>query len=245
MASGEFVSIGSQNLTARGVRNREATYCSADPVQVAQVEKMLGRWIEEATPITAEMVEDARRLLRPIEKEFPKLQHAAASAEAAVRAAKTERDERAHVARAAHEAARRLEAERRVEAETDRRAIAYTAKSIIERRMPERQMPLDLAKAFIRRATWWHSHSSGSPVRAGGFANRINGTNGDWRVKFGANSFLVGRAILQCNEMIRQYIDAFEAGSTMKPSLMVGLLQTAISHSVSGYDGVGLGGDIR
>lgn len=241
LASGEFVSIGSQNLTARGVRNREATYCSEDPVEVAQVEEMLGPWIDDATPITVDMIEDALRLLGPIEKEFRKLQHAAASAEAAIRAAKVERDERTRAARAAQEAALSLEAERRFEAARVRRAIAHTAKNIIERRVPEGQVPLELAKAFIRRATWWHSHSSGSLVRARRYADRITGANGDWRVKFGANTFLVGRAISKCNKMISQYIEGFEAGSVTKPSLMVGLLRMAISDSVAGYDGVARG----
>lgn len=241
LASGEFVSIGSQNLTARGVRNREATYCSEDTAEVELVEEMLRPWIDDATPITVEMVAEALQVLGPIEKEFRRLQRAAASAEAKIRAAQAMRDERTRLAQVVRDVAVRLEAERRFEADRVRRAIAYTAKNIIERSAPEGDVSLDLAKAFIRRSTWWHSHSSGSPVQASGFANRITGHSGDWRVKFGANSFLVGRAISKCNEILRQYIDGFEAGSAIKPSLMVGLLRMAISSSVAGYDGMGLG----
>jgi hypothetical protein len=241
LASNEFVSVGSQNLTARGIRNREATYCSEIPDEVAQIEKMLTPWIESANPITIEMVEEAIRLLPPLEQKFGVLQREAAKVETAVRAAAAKREEVARIAREEHAAAINREAERVAEVIRVRHRIATLARDVIDRRIPEGKVPLELAKTFIRRCTWWNTHVSGFPVLARRHAERITGSDGDWKVKFGANSFLVGRAICRCFKTLRQYVETVESGAAVEPSFIVGFLRWDVASSVAGYDDSDLG----
>jgi len=236
LASEEFASIGSQNLTARGIKNREATYCTDDRSEVDQVEQMLAPWLESATPITTEMVEHAMQLLPPIEHALRAVQEAAATAEAAVRAAQKARAASAHAAQAARDATLRLEEQRRAEEAEAVRMIATLAREYIDRRTPRWTVSLELAKSFVRRSAWWHSHPSG-PVRAPAHAKRITSINGEWQVSFGANSFLVSRAIFHASFSLRKYIDGWEAGEPENAASVVTLLRLHVNGSVAGYNG--------
>lgn len=231
LASGQFVSIGSQNLTARGVRNREATYCSEDAAEVAQVEQMLQPWLKSATPITHAMVDDAIRLLPPIQKAVQAAQRAAASVEAEIRAAHEER-----LAASVRTATLRAEETR------TRQVIAIKARQLIASRIPNEEISRELAQSFIRRSTFWHSHSSGHIVSGGGHARRIYGNSGDWKVDFGANTFLVGRAMQRCFRTLREYIDAWEANTCQAPSDVVRQLRKNVNGAVAGYNGSELSG---
>lgn len=231
LASKQFASIGSQNLTARGVRNREATYCTEDAAEVADVEQMLAPWLESATPITDAMVEDALRLLPPIQKAFRAVQEAAASADAELRAAQEKRV-----------AASRRESSRRTEEARARHVVANTARRLIESRIPDGEISRELAQSFIRRSAFWHSHSSGQIVSGGGHARRVYGAAGDWKVDFGANSFLVGRAIHRCFRTLGEYIDSWEAGAPKDASEVVRRLRRDVNGAVAGYNGLELNG---
>jgi phosphatidylserine/phosphatidylglycerophosphate/cardiolipin synthase-like enzyme len=120
LVSGEFASIGSQNITARGIRNREATFCTDDPDDVAEIERLFAPWAESATCITLEMVEDAKLLLDPLKAAFRKLQQMTAEGDASVRSAQAHREKVSRDARAAREAGLRREAVHRAEAAGER-----------------------------------------------------------------------------------------------------------------------------
>ncbi len=53
-------------------------------------------------------------------------------------------------------------------------------------------VPLELAKEFVQKTAWWHTHSSGNPVRAPKHSERIYKSIHGWSIDFGANTFLVG-----------------------------------------------------
>lgn len=57
------VLVGSQNLTAAGTRNREATAWLSDPSEVARVREGMVPWIAASRPITAEMVDHMEGLV--------------------------------------------------------------------------------------------------------------------------------------------------------------------------------------
>jgi hypothetical protein len=119
--------------------------------------------------------------------------------------------------------------------------VAGAARRVVERRLPEGAVPLSVAQSFIRRATWWNTHASGGPVLAVGFAERITGVDGDRRLRFGANTFLVGSAILKCHGLLTQYVDAYKVSNVTDPAQSITSMRTAIRCSVVGYDGNGLG----
>lgn len=72
----------------------------------------------------------------------------------------------------------------------------------------EETIPRHLAESFIRRTAWWHTHSSGKPVRAPKHAERIESSCHGWQVTFGGNSFLVGKAIERCRNEINNFMEA-------------------------------------
>jgi hypothetical protein len=63
LVSGQFVTIGSQNLTRGGTRNREASVVLTDPVTIGAIEKALTLWLSARTPINAKMIADLEALL--------------------------------------------------------------------------------------------------------------------------------------------------------------------------------------
>jgi len=70
LVPGKFVSVGSQNLTQQGRRNREATVAFTSQSDVALVyEKALG-WVEHATPITNEGIQRMEELIGPLREKF-------------------------------------------------------------------------------------------------------------------------------------------------------------------------------
>lgn len=66
-------------------------------------------------------------------------------------------------------------------------------------------VPLNIAEEFVRASAWWLTHASG-PVRAPNHADRIYKSTHGWAVDFGANTFLVGKAIERCVIMLNDHI---------------------------------------
>lgn len=69
-----FVSIGSQNLTQRGVRNKEATTAITDPRAITAVQRCIERWLSVARPIDLKMVDLMERHVKPLCKRMSQLQ---------------------------------------------------------------------------------------------------------------------------------------------------------------------------
>jgi len=104
----------------------------------------------------------------------------------------------------------------------------------IRRRAPwlkrEETIPRDVAERFIAATAWWLTHSSGQPIRAPGHADRIYMSDHGWAVDFGANTFLVGKAIERCRNALNEFLD--EAASGRIPLLKE--VKNTLKHHVSG-----------
>lgn len=103
-------------------------------------------------------------------------------------------------------------------------------------------VPLELAKEFIQRTAWWHTHSSGSPVRAPKHSERIYQNHHGWVIDFGANSFLVGKAISRCSSAINNFLEKSANGelaqlSDLKESLKRHIRGAVANHNQDEYDG--------
>jgi hypothetical protein len=70
-------SIGSQNLTRGGTTRLEASVVLTDPVAIQHMKTRVTEWIEEASPISLDMIEDMERELRPLRKQYVKAQRLA------------------------------------------------------------------------------------------------------------------------------------------------------------------------
>lgn len=95
---------------------------------------------------------------------------------------------------------------------------------------------LTIAQFFIEKCAMW-DHPTGRWVHAPKHARRIvNGRYG-WEVEFGANKFLVGRAIQKCTIFIRDLINKVELGEVIYRDDISSRLNLIISGSVSNYEG--------
>ena len=195
---GVFASIGSQNLTVNGRRNREASVVIEDPKEVMKIEKMAEDWLSGRRPITYEMITDLEELLPPLQRKFKEL-----------------REESARV---------------------ERKHRINSIKSHLDRLGTEDgEVPLDVAKKFIRASAWWYDHPS-RPVRARGDSRRIYGSESDWKI-FEANTFMVGRAISRCRKTLSRFLEPASSGNIMPISKLKEKLTLDVRGAVTNYDG--------
>lgn len=185
IVEGRFASIGSQNLTSRGVTNLEATMVVSAPSKVSAMLEAVQPWLAARKRVTPEMLDELQRHILTLARAFRRARRQATEIECSARAA----------------------AERQ-----SREAEANKARSALVNLVGSREVSEETARYFVRRATWWLTHRDG-PVRARGFARRVYGSNGDWRLQLGANTFLVGRAIQRCRRTIESVLDDAAAGN--------------------------------
>lgn len=96
----------------------------------------------------------------------------------------------------------------------------------------------ELAQGFLRRSCWWLTHSSGRPVLASGFADKVylDKRHGS-AVKFGANAFLVGKAIQRSGKEITTFLDPAASGKESSIDVLKQEIRYAIAGAVANYDG--------
>jgi uncharacterized protein YqfA (UPF0365 family) len=141
-----FATVGSQNLTQRGTRNRETTVAIRDPKILEKLKRQLDRWVALRRAITIEMIEEAELAIEDMVSAFRKLQRRCAQIEKDISSAQTERDEAERIAaekaererQQAEQAARgEAEAARRLEKEAEERLrkdkIASSVQALNER----------------------------------------------------------------------------------------------------------------
>lgn len=98
-------------------------------------------------------------------------------------------------------------------------------------------IPKELAEDFIKNTAWWHTHSSGQPVRAPNHYKRIEMTRHGWSIKFGANFFLVGAAIERCRNEIDNYFEKAINGELPSMTELKNKLKSHISGAVANHNG--------
>lgn len=99
-------------------------------------------------------------------------------------------------------------------------------------------IPIELAERFIEASAWWLSHSSGDAIRAPGHAERIYMLDGHgWAVDFGANTFLVGKAIERCRYVINEHLDEVSRGKFLVLPNIINALKLQISGAVANIEG--------
>lgn len=74
LVSETFVSIGSQNLTNNGTKNKEATVTSREKEVVEFVESKIKEWIIERKAVSLEMLDDVENRINLIQENYDKLQ---------------------------------------------------------------------------------------------------------------------------------------------------------------------------
>ena len=93
IADGVVATVGSQNLTARGTKNREASVVVTDSSEIAALRANTEQWIADASPITAEMIADAKARLPILYRAMRRLQRECMEAQKAILAVEKRREE--------------------------------------------------------------------------------------------------------------------------------------------------------
>ncbi len=99
------------------------------------------------------------------------------------------------------------------------------------------EIPLDLAEKFVMSSAWWHTHSSGRPVRAPRHADRIYKSSRGWALDFGANTFLISTAIERCSIEINNALDHTTSEGDMDLHELKEKLKLHISGAVANHEG--------
>lgn len=118
---GVFSSIGSQNLTHRGTKSKEASIAIQNKEVILQIERQISPWLADRIPITAEMVSDMEKFLGEIEPLYEEARLAAEEADRKVFAEQVLRE--AEASRLAEE----MEEERLRTREAEERRVAEIA----------------------------------------------------------------------------------------------------------------------
>lgn len=92
LVPGAFASIGSQNLTHAGTKNKEASIALRNTTAISQVERKIMPWFSERIQITADMISEMEELLVDLEPLYEEALMAAAKADRKVFEAQTARD---------------------------------------------------------------------------------------------------------------------------------------------------------
>jgi hypothetical protein len=98
-----------------------------------------------------------------------------------------------------------------------------------------------VAIRFVRASAWWLTHAR-KPVRAPGHADRLQMSQHGWAVEFGANSFLVGKAIERGNEFLNRCREEASTGQIISRADVEAKLKRIISGCVANSNGDEYGG---
>ena len=99
----------------------------------------------------------------------------------------------------------------------------------------KKRIPHQVAYDFIRNSAWWLTHPSG-PVRAPGHAKNIYMSQHGWTIEFGANNFLIEKAIKRCCREIHIFLLNMDQGKEVSKHELKKKLQLHIRGAVSNYE---------
>lgn len=227
LVSGKFVSIGSQNLTYGGTTNLESSVALTDFGSIKDVEEKLDEWINNRHEITTQMLIDMDELIEPLLTPYQDLHRKAELIDKKL--ADQERDRK-----------EKLEQDR-LHAEKER---VEKCTEIINRLINDRPwlkgdevVPKQLCTNFIQKSAWW-DHPSGGFVRAPGHAERIKqDTFHGWVIEFGANTFLVGKAISRSLKIVLSFYSDILHNKATNLDKLNRTIKQRISGAVAGYSG--------
>ena len=209
----KFASVGSQNLTFGGTRNKEASVVILDVEQISRLKELVESWIVDAMPISEVMITKAENLIEPLQEKIKLVTDEIADTEEQYWFELRLDEIQKHVPKI-------------------RQRLQHFSKTAGIRSVDEAT-----AKLFIRESVWWLTHSSGWPVRAPGFQNRVYGSSPDWKVDFGANTFLVGRAIQRCLNTIEDAVERINKGENVSYEETWSKMSYNIRGAVANYSG--------
>jgi hypothetical protein len=140
--------------------------------------------------------------------------------------------------KAARREASRLESSLQEAIRQQRRdAWAQNARKSLHERVGNGKVSETIAREFIRHSIWWFHPRAETEVPAPKFAWRVKGSDGDQRLRLGANTFLVGRAIQRCAATIESFISDVDSGKHWTKEELLEQLRRNVCGSVAKHNG--------
>lgn len=208
-----FASLGSQNLTFGGTRNKEASIVILDALEITELRQLVEEWIDEAIPITEDMICRAEQLVNPLQEKTQPIIDEIVDTE------------------------KKYWYKLKLDQMQSRVPKVHRNLERFSSNAGDRNIDLATARLFIRNSAWWFDHPCGRPVRAPDHQYRIYGSNPDWRIDFGANQFLVGRAIQRCLNIIENTLEEIAAGKVVNLQNTRDRMFNAVKGAVANYNG--------
>lgn len=201
---GSFASIGSQNLTRNGTKNKEASIAIFNPKEVAKIERRLEKWLDKRQHITKKMIYSLEYRLLALKKKYNLLRKEANQLENEIWIEEDKRIEEVRIARERERA--RIEEEQKEEFKWKEKVS--TVRNKVKQLSEHEEIELSLAKEFIKKSAYWYR--SGRFVDASGHSKNIFGNKRNWKIEFGSNTFLVGQAIYRCQQTLLDFLKYVE-----------------------------------
>ncbi|WP_042148347.1 MULTISPECIES: phospholipase D-like domain-containing protein [unclassified Pseudoalteromonas] len=226
----QFASIGSQNLTSRVTKNLESSVAIKDIKMITKIETQVNKWLLGRRLITLEMMLDLKEKIKHLVKKYEGIQLESVQIDFDVKLNEFHREmdkrEAIRLKRAEIE-------ERKKESKIKRKTEVSQIKKIAYWLNPSSMITDQDARNFVAEITWWHTHSSGKPVLAKGFAKKVERTSEGFALKFGANYFLVELALQRVRRLINTYLNDFIEGKNIQLDLIKNEIVDIIRSSVA------------
>ncbi|WP_431023941.1 phospholipase D-like domain-containing protein [Halomonas sp. H5] len=209
-----FASIGSQNLTLRGTKNKEGTVVIKDEDKISELKSLVDGWTKDSVPITEFMLDEAESLIAPYKKDLEDIIQSLSISEDLFW--------------------------EKLAVDKMRKKVPLVKKNI-EKFICQgtySNISIDVARYFARNSAWWLRHPSGRPVRAPGYEDKIYGESPDWRIGFGANEFMIGIAISRCLATLDEAVNNISAGRKINREDVERGFFYDITGAVANYEGV-------
>jgi hypothetical protein len=235
LVPGSFVSIGSQNATRRGTRNKEASSVFASADTVAAVDEMIKPWLTLGKPVTAEMLDEMNLAIRALIPLMRKLRRACNALDTTLWDAETKRAEereRLERERQRQEQLRLAEEARRVEFALNVQSQRQKLDTVIALNTASSKV----ARQLVEASAWWLTHRYG-PTRAPNHQYNVYGSGGQWAIDFGANTLDLSMAIDISVQLLRQWLDQKIAGEDVSLTNLSSGLESAVRGSVRHQNG--------
>jgi hypothetical protein len=152
----EWASIGSQNLTAGGTRNLEASYFVFDPKEIRSMQEAVANWIAEGSEVSHTYVEAMKEAIPEVRKQFLEFSKLCEIGEVnwqTVVARKEEEARRVELAKKVKKASKALKgAEKR----------SARIRQVVAEATPTKKVPLTLRRQEWKSQDYWGYESQGT-----------------------------------------------------------------------------------
>ncbi len=206
-----------------------------------EVRKEINDLEDEFWKNQAELIEQER-----LSREAEELRRAEEKAEKLRQAQLQEQARKAEELRRAREEAdkiRQAQLQEKLQKEEHWKGVINSARYRVQKLSSHGEIDKELAKEFIRASACSDYNKNRVIRHSPGHEKRIEGSPNNWKIEFGANYFLVGKAIWRCQQTILEFIEKSESGYVipvmeLRESLENNVHRSVANHEENEYEGL-------